>query len=107
MGRELGVTERQLLEISRYETSDAFDDDERLVLELAVAMTDAPVEITPELRARLDARFSEKQLVELASNIAWENYRGRFNRVFGVRPAGFSDGASCAVPEHRLNGPRT
>lgn len=99
MGRALGITERQLTELARYETRDAYGDDERLVLDLAVAMTSEPADISAELRARLDARFSEKQLVELAAYVAWENYRGRFNRVFGVRPAGFSDGASCAVPE--------
>jgi hypothetical protein len=38
--------------------------------------------------------------VELAAAIAWENYRARFNRVFGVRPLGFSgEGAFCALPE--------
>jgi alkylhydroperoxidase family enzyme len=31
----------------------------------------------------LRRHFNEAQLVELATAIAWENYRGRFNRVFG------------------------
>jgi hypothetical protein len=48
----------------------------------------------------LHRRFDEAQLVELAAAIAWENYRGRFNRVFGVRPVGFCEGAFCALPEH-------
>jgi hypothetical protein len=39
--------------------------------------------------------------VELAASIAWENYRARFNRVFGVRSSGFSEGAFCALPERR------
>ena len=48
----------------------------------------------------LRLRFDEAQLVELAAAIAWENYRARFNRVFGVRPVGFcKEGTICALPE--------
>jgi hypothetical protein len=43
--------------------------------------------------------------VELAAAIAWENYRARFNRVFGVRPVGFSDGAACVLPAPRPSRP--
>jgi alkylhydroperoxidase family enzyme len=101
VSRAMGVSERQLHELARYETSDAFDDDERLAIELAEAMLGEPVEIAPDLRARLEARFSRTQLIELASYVAWEHYRARFNRVLDVQPAGFSDGAVCVVPEHR------
>ena len=100
VSRALGVTDRQLQELSRYETSDAFDDDERLALDLAVAMLGEPVEIPAELRQRLDARFSRTQLIELSSYIAWEHYRSRLNRALGVEAVGFSDGAVCVVPEH-------
>ncbi len=65
VSRALGVTERQLLELGRYETSDAFDEDERLAIELAVAMCGDPVVITADLRERLAARFTRTQLVEL------------------------------------------
>jgi hypothetical protein len=51
------------------------------------------------LRARLRERFDEAQLVELAAAIAWEHYRARFNCVFDVQPAGFSEGAFCVLPE--------
>src|SRR5688572_2214814 len=101
VSRALGVSERQLHELSSYESSDAFDDDERLAIELAEAMLGEPVEITPNLRERLGARFTQTQLVELASYIAWEHYRSRFNRALDVQAAGFSDGAVCVVPEHR------
>ena len=101
VSRALGVTDRQLQELACYQTSDAFDDDERLAIELAEAMLGEPVELTADLRQRLDARFSRTQLIELASYIAWEHYRSRFNRVLDVQPAGFSDGAVCVVPEHR------
>lgn len=101
VSRAVGITERQLHELSRYETSDAYDDDERLAIELAVAMLGDPVELTSDLRERLSGRFSQTQLVELASYIAWEHYRSRFNRALGVEAVGFTDGEFCVVPEHR------
>jgi alkylhydroperoxidase family enzyme len=98
----MGVTEQQLLELSRYQTSDAFDDLERAALDLAVAMARTPTEIPSELAQRLRKDLDEAQLVELAATIAWENYQARFNRVFGVRSSGFSEGAFCAMPEKHV-----
>ncbi|MGI8911402.1 MAG: carboxymuconolactone decarboxylase family protein [Rubrobacteraceae bacterium] len=96
------MTEEQIRDLSRYRESLAFSEEERMVMDLAVEMARTSVEVPPDLLERLNRRFSETQLVELAAAIAWENYRARFNRVFGVRPAGFSEGAFCALPEHRL-----
>lgn len=84
---------------ARCRDSTAFSDDERLVLDLAVEMARSPVELPAELDARLRERFDEGQLVELSAAIAWEGYRARFNRVMGVEAVGFSEGASCALPE--------
>jgi alkylhydroperoxidase family enzyme len=95
----VGVSEEQLLNLHCYDTSDAFDPTEKLVLDLAVAMAKAPTEIPAELTSRLREQFDEAQVVELAAAIAWENYRARFNRVFGVRSSGFSEGAFCVLPE--------
>jgi alkylhydroperoxidase family enzyme len=100
----MGVTEEQLRDLPRYRESPAFSEEERLVIELAVEMTGRPVKIPPELLTRLQQRFDEPQLVELAATIAWENYRARFNRVFGVRPMGFSEGAYCLLPEMSREG---
>ncbi len=100
MGKEQGITEEQLRELPRYRESAAFSEEERLVIELSVEMTKAPVELPSELLDRLHSRFDEAQLVELAAAIAWENHRARFNRVFGVRAVGFSEKAAfCALPE--------
>lgn len=95
----MGVTEQQLMELSRYESSEAFDGLERAALDLAVAMAKTPADIPSELTERLRGQFDEAQLVELAATIAWENYQARFNRVFGVRSSGFSEGAFCPLPE--------
>jgi hypothetical protein len=39
-------------------------------------------------------------MVELASVIAWENFRARFNRGFGIEAEGFTEGAACLVHRH-------
>ena len=59
------------------------------MLELTDAITATPARVTPELRERLQKRFSTAQLVELGAAIAWENYRSRSNRVFGFESEGF------------------
>lgn len=104
---EHGLPERQLLELHRFRDSDAFSDDEKLVLEYAEAISRTPSEPADELRERLRARLSEEQLVELTANIAIENYRARFNHAFGIAPQGFARGAACAVPERRADGAAT
>jgi alkylhydroperoxidase family enzyme len=93
------VTEEQLLALGGYRESEAFGPVETLVLDLAVAMTSTPASVSDELRASLLEHFSQSQLAELAATIAWENHRARLNRALGVRAAGFSDGAVCAVPQ--------
>ncbi len=99
LGRGVGITEAQLVELHAFRTSAAFDADERLVLELAEAMTRTPVTVPEDLRAQLEQRLSKAGFVELAAVIAWENERARLNQALGVRPAGFSDGAYCVRPE--------
>ena len=61
-----------------------FNDTERLVIELANALTDTPSNVSDDLYARLHDEFSEKQLMQLAGHIAFENYRARWNRLFNV-----------------------
>ena len=93
------MTDQQLIDLREFETSDAFDDRERAALALAVAMAQTPADISSELTSRLREHFDEPELVELAAAIAWENYRARFNRVFGVQSSGFSEGSFCVLPE--------
>jgi alkylhydroperoxidase family enzyme len=73
---------------------------ERLVLEYADAMTQTPVEVSAAFFARLREKFTDPQLVELTSAIAWENYRARYDHAFGVESENFSEGAVCALPAH-------
>ena len=61
-----------------------FNELERLVIELADAMVASPANISGDLYARLQNKFSEEQLLQLSGQIAFENYRARLNRVFNV-----------------------
>jgi AhpD family alkylhydroperoxidase len=94
-----GVSEAKLRALPDYATSPEFSDVERLVLDLAVGMTRTPVDVSDDLFARLREHFDDAQLVELANEIAIENYRARFNWAFGIGAQGFTEGTYCARPE--------
>ena len=93
----MGLSDEQIRNINWYADSNLFDTDEKLVLEFADAITATPARVTPELRQRLEKRFSTPQLVELSAAIAWENYRARSNRVFGFGSEGFYKPATGAA----------
>jgi alkylhydroperoxidase family enzyme len=88
-----------MADLARFEESPHFSDVEKLVLRLSVAMNRAPSDVPEALFAELRKHFDEAQLVELAAEVAWENFRSRFNRVFDVQAQGFSEGAFCPLPE--------
>ncbi len=83
MGRKAGLSDDKLLTVLSDDRA-SFNDTERLVIELADAMTDTPANISDDLYARLRKQFSEEQLMQLGAQIAFENYRARWNRIFDV-----------------------
>ena len=83
VGRKAGLNDDKLLAVLS-DNRAPFNDTERLVIELADAMTDTPANISDDLYARLGKQFSEEQLMQLGAQIAFENYRARWNRIFNV-----------------------
>ena len=83
VGRKAGLTDEKLLAVRGSDLS-AFNDTERLVIELADAMADTPSNVSEDLYARLRDKFSEEQLLQLGAQVAFENFRARLNRVFDV-----------------------
>ena len=83
MGRKAGLSDDKLRAVLS-EDRTSFNDMERLVIELADAMTDTPANVSGDLYARLRKQFSEEQLMQLGAQIAFENYRARWNRIFNV-----------------------
>ena len=87
--------------LADFESSPDLNELEKLVVRYTVAMTETPVEVPDALFTELKRHFNERQLVELTSAIAWENYRARFDHAFGIEAEGFSEGAFCPMPDRR------
>ena len=66
---------------------------ERLALELAERMTYTGKRVTDKFFNRLKKHFTDEELVELAAVIALENFRSKFNPVFGIEANNF-----CSLP---------
>jgi alkylhydroperoxidase family enzyme len=83
VGRKAGLSDEKLRAVIGADRT-SLNDTERLVIELADAMTDTPANVSDDLYARLRNHFSEEQLMQLGAQIAFENYRARWNRIFEV-----------------------
>lgn len=99
LARYEGISEEKLRELPTFDQSTLFTDEEKLVIGYAKVLSTSPAVVPDEMRAELTRRFTRAQLTELTAEIAWENQRARLNQGLGVRPAGFSDGAFCMLPE--------
>jgi len=82
---------------------EGFGDAERTALRLADVMTSTPANISDEFYSELRRYFSEDQLVEMAANVAQENYRARWNRVFDLKSQGFYHMPSSRSVEQRTH----
>jgi AhpD family alkylhydroperoxidase len=91
-----GLDEEKIRHLHDWRSSDAYDDDERLAIELAEQMSATPAEIDADLVTRARERFGPTGFVELAASIALEHQRSRFNKVTGAMPQGWS--RVCALP---------
>jgi AhpD family alkylhydroperoxidase len=65
----------------------------------AKALSLTPVVLSADLRAKLDAQFSPREIVVLAATIAQVNFWSRFNQGLGVPSAGFFDQSVCKLPD--------
>jgi alkylhydroperoxidase family enzyme len=83
VGRKAGLSDDKLLAVVT-DNRKPFNDTECLVIDLADAITDTPANVSDDLYVRLRKQFSEEQLMQLGAQIAFENYRARWNRIFGV-----------------------
>jgi alkylhydroperoxidase family enzyme len=83
VGRKAGLSDEKLHAV-RGDDVTPFNDKERLVIKLADTLSNTPSNVSDELYARLRNEFSEEQLMQLGGQIAFENYRARWNRLFDV-----------------------
>ena len=63
-------------------------------MELAEPMGHTGKRVTDRFFKKPRNEFADEELVELAAVIAYENFRGRFNQVFGIEANGL-----CHLPE--------
>ena len=92
-GMQAGASEEKIRQIGDAETSALYDERERAALSYAEAITVTGRKVTDELFARVRARFSEAEIVELTAAVALENFRSKFNVALGVEAQGF-----CVLP---------
>ena len=88
-----GLETEKLKGLSTDRQSELFTTRERLALTLAERMTYTNRRVTDRFFSQLRREFSDEELVELAAVIALENFRSKFNPVFGVQSNGL-----CTVP---------
>ena len=69
---------------------------ERLVLEYTDRVCAVPVDVPDEFFTELANQFSEREIVELTSQIAHENYNAKLNRPLRVEANNL-----CQIPLHR------
>ncbi|PKB67081.1 MAG: hypothetical protein BZY81_05320 [SAR202 cluster bacterium Io17-Chloro-G4] len=62
-------------------------------MELAERMTHTNKRVTDRFFTKLQKEFTDKELVELSAIIAYENFRSKFNPVFGIEANGL-----CHLP---------
>jgi hypothetical protein len=95
VGRKAGLSDEKLRAVPGNDLT-PLNDTERLVIELADALTNTPSDVSDELYARLRNQFSEEQLMQLAAQIAFENYRARWNRLFIVESDNLYQGPTAS-----------
>jgi alkylhydroperoxidase family enzyme len=79
--------------LDAYKKSSLFSEREKLALELAERMTHTGKRVTDRFFKKLQREFSDEELVELSAIIAYENFRSKFNPVFGIEANGL-----CHLP---------
>ena len=74
-----GIKDAKLAAVWEFRTSPQFDARERVALEFAIAAASQPNDVTDELFARMKQHWSEGEIVEIASLVAYFGFMNRFN----------------------------
>jgi alkylhydroperoxidase family enzyme len=91
-----GLTDDEIADLIA-DRLDRFAAPERALVRLSDALTATPTDVSDDLFAELRSHFSEESLIELGADIAQENYRARWNRLFDIG----SDELYCPIPQRR------
>jgi alkylhydroperoxidase family enzyme len=81
---KMGLSRQEIGEIFGDDVPQSFVERERLAMQLADEVCKTPANVPESLYSELARALGEEELIELASVIAHENARARFNRVFDI-----------------------
>lgn len=74
-----GIKDEKLAAVWENKTSPLFTDAERVAIDFAIAAGSQPNDVTDELFDRMKKYWSEGEIVEIASLIAYFGFMNRFN----------------------------
>ena len=90
VGRKRGIPEDKLQAVDRYADHPGFTERERVALAYAEMVTISPSDISDEQFAELRRHFTDREIVELTVQAAFENFRARVNRSLRIEDDGFA-----------------
>jgi AhpD family alkylhydroperoxidase len=93
-----GVPMNKIVALEHWQDSPLFDEQERVALAYAEAMTRSGMKIDDELQQEVRRLFPDDALVELTALISFQNLSSKFNAALGVPAEGF-----CKVPSKDLH----
>ncbi len=91
------MPEDKIAALSRYAGNPDFTARECAALAWAEMVTIAPSDISDAQFEELRRHFSDREIMELTAQAAFENFRARLNRPLRIEGAGFAD-----LPVERL-----
>src|SRR5215468_6398092 len=94
-----GIPEDTLQAVDRYAEHPGFMPRERAALAWAEMVTISPNDITDEQFAELRRHFSDREIVELTVQAAFENFRARVNRALRIEDDGFAKLPVAKLPK--------
>jgi len=90
VSRKRGVPDDKLAAIDRWAEHPGFSARERAALAYAEMVTISPNDVTDEQFADLRRHFTDREIVELTVQAAFENFRARANRALRIEDDGFA-----------------
>jgi alkylhydroperoxidase family enzyme len=97
VGRKEGASDDKLEAIADWVRHPGFTARERAALALAEMVTISPTDVTDEMFAETRRHLSEREVVEVVAQAAFENFRARLTRTLRVEADGFA-----TMPRERL-----
>jgi alkylhydroperoxidase family enzyme len=90
VGRKRGIPEEKLQAVDRWADHPGFSPRERAALGYAEMVTISPNDVSDDQFAELRRHFTDREIVELTVQAAFENFRARVNRALRIEDDGFA-----------------